>query len=134
MKSIYSVPHAVHDSVSQYSLSHSITVYYLEENFALVTEGAMQQNCQTTYKLLETDLAFLHQWEKNMHNFLQLKDSVNLEERYDDIICRTRLPRRTWQGMNYTAEEEEGGGEEEGRRRKREGEGKGEGAGGNLST
>ena len=53
--------------ISQYSITPcsitpcSILVCYLKENLALVTEGAMQQNCQTTYKLLETNLAIL-QW------------------------------------------------------------------------
>ena len=46
--------------MSQYVVYHT-AVYYLKENLALVTEGAVQQNCQTTYKLLETNLAIL-QW------------------------------------------------------------------------
>ena len=46
----------------QYSITPCSTlVYYLEENLALVTEGTMQQDCQTTYKLLKTNLAIL-QW------------------------------------------------------------------------
>ena len=56
--------YTVHHSTLQYVTVHVVyhtAVYYLEENLALVTEGAMQQNCQTTYKLLETNLAIL-QW------------------------------------------------------------------------
>ena len=83
----------------QFSFGH-----YLEENFALVTEGAMQQYCQTTYKLLETDLAILHRGGEHF-TIKTRRNSINLEDRYDDKICRTRLPRgRTCQGMNYTAE------------------------------
>ena len=54
----------VYYSTAQYVTVHVVyhtAVYYLKENLALVTEGAMQQNCQTTYKLLETNLAIL-QW------------------------------------------------------------------------
>ena len=52
--------HAVYWYVTVHVVYHT-AVYYLKENLALVTEGAMQQNCQTTYKLLETNLAIL-QW------------------------------------------------------------------------
>ena len=86
----------------------------------------MQQYCQATYKLLETDLAIL-QWRERRKR-LRLKQGGIAEDvdkatrgknlaRYE-LHCRIRVRKE---------EGEEGGGGEEGRRRSRQGEGKGEG-------
>ena len=109
--------------------------HYLEENLALVTEGAMQQYGQTTYKLLETDLAIL-QWGRE-------EKKVTIKTRRD-----SRRRRQGYQGKNLVRHElhcrirvEEGGGggggrrgggeeEEETRRRER----RGKTVGGKLST
>ena len=59
--------------ISQYGT----TPCYLKENLALVTEGAMQQNCQTTYKLLETNLAIL-QWGEEKGDGVQQNEGDHM--------------------------------------------------------
>ena len=70
----------VYRSTLQYVTVHvdyHTAVYYLEENLALVTEGAMQQNCQTTYKLLETNLAIL-QWGEEKGDGVQQNEGDHM--------------------------------------------------------